>query len=318
MATIKVKIIVNELTNVLTKYDQIKVYRSDTEEGSYVEITDVSTRIDLVAGQTLYEYIDATAPAVTYWYRTSFYDTTLITPESSLSTPPIQGSDGSLIVSVQDIRDEGIDDTELSNTRALILSYGWQSWIEHMTGRWFYPKSLTMDLDGDGSRVLYLDVPIITLDELYINDDFTTPVDSEYYVVYNRTYPDDRRNPRIKLKSSSGSIYSGVTGRSFISGDQNQRVVGSFGYVEADGSAPYMIQRAIMTLIMATAELKSDSEIDQLSIGRKVEEVTDRHRVKFSDLYDQLGAWKPTGLTEVDEAIRLYRKPAYVGMARSM
>jgi hypothetical protein len=306
---------VEELTNVMTQFDQIKVYRSDTETGAYVEITGVGTRITLVAGTNLYEYIDNTAPSISYWYKTSYYHS-VSTNESSLS-PPIQGSDTALIVSLQDIRNEGIDDTELADDRALILSYGWQSWIEHMTGRWFTPKSLTMNLDGDGSRVMHLDVPIISLDELYINDDFDNTLSTDDYVVYNRSYPDDRRNPRIKLKKSSGSIYESSTERKFLAGDQNQRIVGSFGYVEEDGSAPFLIQRAIMTLIIVTTELKSDSEIDQLAVGRRVEEVTDRHRVRFADLYDEIIAWKPTGITEVDEAIRLYRKPAYIGMART-
>jgi hypothetical protein len=317
MATIKVKIVVEELSNVMIQFDQIKVYRSDVVDGSYSEITDGGTRITLVVGTTLYEYIDTTAPAATYWYKTSYYHS-ISTLESSLSAA-IQGSDSGLIISIQDIRDEDIPEDELDDARTLMLSEGWQAWMERMTGRWFSPKSMTMDLDGDGSRVMNFDVPIISVDNLYINDDFDNAVSADDYVVYNRTYPDDRRNPRIKMKrSSSGSIYTSISDRKFLVGDQNHRIEGSFGYVEEDGSAPFLIQRAIITLILATAELKGDADIDQLAIGRKTEEVTDRHRVRYSDLYDELMAWQPTGFTEVDEAIRLYRKPAYIGMARSM
>ena len=315
MATLKIKIMVDELTNVMTQFDQIKVYRSDLEAGVYVEITDVDTRVDLVAGTTLYEYIDTTAPAVTYWYKTSYYHS-VSTLESSLSAA-IQGSDVSLIVSVQDIRDEGIDTDELSNARALILSYGWQDFIEHRTGQWFSPKSLTLNLDGNGSRVMWFDIPIISIDALYINDDFDTAVDTDDYVVYNRSRPDDRRNPRIKLKKKEGSIFDFALERKFLVGDQNQRVVGSFGYVEEDGSAPFLIQRAIMTLINLTKEQKGDAEIDQLAMGRKVEEVTDRHRIEFANTYNSLAAWNPTGLAEVDEAIKMYHKPAYISSARS-
>jgi len=71
MATVKIRIRVRELSNVMTQFDQIKVYRSDTEEGTYVEITDALSRVTLVADQTVYEYIDTTAPTSSYWYKTS-------------------------------------------------------------------------------------------------------------------------------------------------------------------------------------------------------------------------------------------------------
>lgn len=316
MATIKIRFYVRELSNVLTQYDQVKVYRSDAEAGTYVEITGPGTRVVLDPAETNYEYIDATAPTPLYWYKTAYFNSVTLL-ESSMSEP-IQGSDPGLIVSLQDIRDEGLEVSELSDERALILSYGWQAWFEFRTGRWFTPKSMTLDLDGDGSRVMWLDVPIITLDELYINDDFVNAVSTDDYVVYNRSHPDDRRNPRIKLKKKSGSIYEWGSERKFLVGDQNQRLVGTFGFVEEDGSAPFMVQRAIMSLVLLTAELKSDSEIDQLAAGRRIEEVTDRHRVRFANLWDDLMAWSPTGISEVDEALKLYKKPAYIGMARAM
>ena len=56
MATIKLKFVVEELSNVLLNYDQIKVYRSTTgDAGPYSEITVPGTRVDLVSPQTLYE-----------------------------------------------------------------------------------------------------------------------------------------------------------------------------------------------------------------------------------------------------------------------
>ena len=315
MATIKIRFYVRELSNVLTQYDKVKVYRCDTETGTYIEITTPLTRITLLPTETNYEYIDSAAPTPLYWYKTSYFNSATLL-ESSLS-PAIQGSDPGLIVSLQDIRDEGLDEAELSDERALILSYGWQQWFEHVTGTWFTPKYKTLLLDGDGSRVLFLNIPIISLEELYINDDFTNMVSTDDFVVYNREHPDDRRNPRIKLKKKSGSIYEFAMERKFLVGDQNQKVVGTFGYVEEDGSAPYLVQRAIMSLILLTSELKSDSEIDQLSAGRKIEEVTDRHRIRFANLWSDIMAWKPTGIMEVDEAIRLYRRPAYIGSARA-
>jgi len=314
-ATIKVRVYVRDISNVLLKYDQVQIWRSDTEDGVYTEITDVGTRINLLAGVSNYEYIDTTAPDNTYWYRTRYYNSSTLATSDFGSAR--QGTDVGLYVSIQDIRDEGISVTELSNERALILSLGWQDWFIHMTGNWFTPKQMTIDLDGNGSRVMWLDVPIITIDSLYINDDFTNAVDTDYYTVYNRLYPDDRKNPRIKLKRRQRSVFDTSRDLIFQTGDLNQRVVGSFGYVDEDGSVPFLVQRAIMTLIVLTAELKSDGDIDQLLVGRLVEEVTDRHRVKYSDIWDEIQAWKSTGITEVDMALEHYRRPAKIDMART-
>lgn len=316
MATIKLTINVSNVDDVLLQYDQIKVYRSATEAGVYAEISGVGTRPELVSGQSEYEFLDTTAPSPLAWYKTSYYDS-VGDVESDLSSAK-QGSDPGLYVTLQDIRDEGYDDDDISDDRALVLSYGWQNWIEHMTGQWFSPKELTFDIDGNGSRVLWLNVPIISLTSLYINDDFTNELDSSYYTVYNRIRPeDDRKNPRIKLKRQSSSIFSSGSNRVFQTGDLNQRLIGTFGYVEEDGSTPFIVKRAILTLIALTMDLKSDSEIDELSSGRRIEEVTDRHRVRFANLYNEIQAWKPTGLTDVDNVLQSMRKPAFVGSPRS-
>lgn len=222
------------------------------------------------------------------------------------------------IVIVQDIRDEGLTVDDITDARIDILSAGWQQWLETRCGMWFSSKTLDMLLDGSGGRTLFLPIPIIDLTALYINEN-TTALDSSYYTVYNRYEPfDDRKNPRIKLKrSNSTDIFVGYSSSVFATGDLNQRLVGDFGYVESDGSAPYLIKRAITILIIATAELLGDSQIDQLKIGKAIEEVTDRHRVRYSDLWDELQSSMATGLTEVDEALRIYKRPIQIGMARS-
>lgn len=322
MATVKVRVRVRELDNVMTQYDKIKVYRSDTtdKEGTYSEITTALTRLDLVADVTLYEFIDTTAPTSSYWYRTSyFHSATLL--ESSLGTP-VQGVDAGLYCSLQDIRDEGIDDTELTDDRALTLINGWQSWIERMTGNIFKETEATIDFDGDGSRLLQLPLPIIEVTELYINDDFDNAVDATSYVAYTSRGPiqDDRRNPRIKLKlTSNQSIYArNLSGGIFAIGDRNQRIVGLWGYTESDGSTPEAVSRAIKILVIATKELLGDGELDQLKFGKIIEEVTDRHRIEYADLYNRLKAWSPTGISEVDLVLQAYRAPMRVTAPRPM
>lgn len=224
-------------------------------------------------------------------------------------------------VSIASIRAEGITVTELSDVRATSLILGWQAWFERMTGQFFTPKDATLDFDGDGSRLLQLPVPLITCDALYINDNFTSAIDSSQYVLYNRRGPiqDDRNNPRIKLKrTSSNSIFSAGSSSVFEVGDMNIRVDGTWGYVESDDSTPLLVSRAVMILVITTKELLGDDDIDQLKVGRVVEEVTDRHRIEYSDLYDRLHTWGATGITEVDQAIQIYRSPISVNAPRNM
>lgn len=85
---IKLKIEVDELDNVLKSFNRIKVYRSTTGiNGTYTEITTPTTLIQLQQGKDEYEYDDL-AGAITYWYKTSYYDVQTGL-ESSLSDPSL-------------------------------------------------------------------------------------------------------------------------------------------------------------------------------------------------------------------------------------
>jgi len=326
MPTIKVSFYVEDVDDVMnglptSGYDKVKVYRSDTEDGSYVEITTAPTRIDLVAGQVQYEYLDTTAVTGEEWYKTAYFNST--TSDESVQSDAIQGTDRGLYCTLQDIRDEGITVTELDDDRALILLWGWQSWFEDKTGLVFKPTDAELELDGDGSRMLLLPLPIITCDALYINDDFTNAVSTDRYAVYNKRGPlqDDRRNPHIMLKRTTGvsSIFTtSCSAGKFEIGDRNQKVVGTFGYVESDGSVPYPVKQAIKILTIVSKEYLPDGDIDQLAIGRRIEEVTDRHRIEFADLFNRLKTWSPTGITMVDDALRKYRAPMRIAAPRTM
>ena len=239
-------------------------------------------------------------------------------------------------ITVEDLRDEDISTSELSDDRAELLITYWSKWIDLMTGQFFDAREDTIYLDGDGSRLLQLPVPIIECDALYMNDNFTTAIDSSYYALYNSRGPvqDDRQNPRIKLKMGGTSIFTASSSGLFEIGDRNQKVVGTFGFVESgmlhiDGEEPgdpgtdvYItpdpVKKAVKILVNITKDYMSDDDIEQLKVGRLVEEVTDRHRATYSDTYDRLSAWNPTGITEVDLVIRQYRRPLIVTAPRTM
>ena len=86
---VRIVIKIDNLNLVLRSYNQIKVYRSDTVDGTYTEITTPTTRIPITVSSTLYDYYD---DAESKWYRYSFYSSSTAT-ESSQSMAFQAGSE---------------------------------------------------------------------------------------------------------------------------------------------------------------------------------------------------------------------------------
>lgn len=235
---------------------------------------------------------------------------------------------GPLYVSVEDIRTAGMPATQATDAQVEEAIRAAQATLERATRQWFLPRDLTLRLDGNNSDTLLLPVPIIDIEYLKINDS-SQPLDTDCYVVYNgRSFPDDRQNPRIKLKRSGGSIYSGPAGfgqpLTFIKGTQNQEIKGTFGYIEEDGTPPLLIQKATRKLAiqyLTSPEYVAPGETapqapPQGQSGQVMRETTDGHSVaytfvKFGDVRAGL-----SGLTmdrEVLDIIRLYKSP--IGIA---
>jgi hypothetical protein len=84
----RVSVQVDNISLVLSTYDQIKVYRADSETGSYLEITDVDTRIVMYAEYSTYFYDDSTGTS-SHWYKTSYYNSS--TTDESPKSDPIEG-----------------------------------------------------------------------------------------------------------------------------------------------------------------------------------------------------------------------------------
>lgn len=327
MATIRVTITVEDIADTLTLFDKIKVYRSTTGEGGpYSELTGVGTRIDLVAGQSVYEYVDG-AGDPDYWYKSSFFNS-VSSAESSLSAA-IQGSEDPLYIDVDDLRDEGLTIAAGSadEARALKRIRTWQQFIENETGLFFIPRQLTLELDGRGTNLLQLAIPIISVSALYVNDDFDTALDAEYYEAYTgrggEDGRDDRRNPRIKLITAETSIFAGTgplgkTNAIFEIGEKNQRVEGSFGFVEPGGCTPEPIKYALTKLVIRTYQPLGTSGAGGAPGGPMIEEETDRHRRKWADPFTGNKTFSTTGDPEVDRILAKYRRPMIVKGPRTM
>jgi hypothetical protein len=70
---VRVQIDVDKISYVLEYYNRIKIYRADSEAGSYVEITDETTRIEIIPEKTQYFFNDDTGTS-SNWYKSSYYN----------------------------------------------------------------------------------------------------------------------------------------------------------------------------------------------------------------------------------------------------
>jgi len=322
MATIKLTVTVEKLDNVLTLFDVMKVYRAAVVGGPYLEITAPGTRVALVAGQTVYTFDDVAGDPAFYYKTSYFHETTLL--ESSLSDP-IQGDADALYVSIGDIRGEGVPAT-VSDARILEGIQTWQAFVDRTCRQWFVPRQMTWDLDGNGTTLLQLPVPIVSVSALYMNGDFSAAVAPEAFVVYNgrgESGRDDRKNPRVKLVSAETNIFEGVGPVqrnlfTFRVGEKNQRLVGSFGFIEPDGSTPALIKYAIRKLVVRSVRPLWSTGGGASPAGPMIEEETDRHRRKWSDASVASKVWTTTGDPEIDQILATYRAPLAMRAPRTM
>lgn len=323
MAAIKLRMIVNELDNVLTQFDEIKVYRSTTgEAGPYSEITGPGTRVPMVAGTTLYEYIDA-AGDPSYWYRFAYYNS--VTAAEGTASTPIQGEGvEGRYCTIQDLRDEGVTDPPFDDARVSAAILVASQLIEAFTGRWFEPRSLDFHIDGTGKRSIHFDQPIIEVTELYVDEVAYEITDN--IAIYNRHIsegllePDDRENPRLELiyPLDSSVYYRTADLRVFPGGQQNVRIVGTFGYTDPDGTAsgktPDLIRHACKLLAIRNLPLKGAAVtgVPSSMLWRVSEMKTRDQTIKFTAANAanlgraSMGLY--TGDPEIDQILLRYRR----------
>lgn len=312
MSVIKVKWVVDELANVMSQFDVQKVYWSATEAGVYAEATDPSTRVAFAAGQTLY-YFDHLSGDPSYWYKVSYYNT--VTLQESDPSDPFQASAAGGYTTLEAVRAAGITVSQASDAAVLEQIVMWSQFMDRACKQWFEPRYLDIKVDGNGARILWLQVPIIGIDELYMNADWVNAVDASYYEVYNNLgdgVSDDRRNPRIGLSDTmSQSIFTAVSSRDlFVEGKKNQRVKGTFGFVEPDGSTPGLISRATLKMVVKILGSGSISPTPSPA-GSIVSETTDGHTIRYGSIIgtQKAGTIGITGDPEVEGIIQLYRAP---------
>ena len=229
-------------------------------------------------------------------------------------------------VTVQQVRDAGLTVAMIPDDAVVQASIEmWQAFLERACRQWFEERAATLEVDGTDSDTIHFPVPVITITELNLNNS-ADALSSDYYRVYNNrtSYPDDRNNPRVKLigPDSSRDIYNqpmAFGALRFRKGRQNQRIVGTWGYTEADGSTPLLIQRALILLVIEKvspilAGPGGPAVPPVVPTGLLVEERTDDHSRKWqaaggSTKARPAGLLGITGNPEVLRIIQLYKAP---------
>jgi hypothetical protein len=228
---------------------------------------------------------------------------------------------------------EGFADDPPTDAQIDELILEWQAFIEAATGQFFDERELEYHLDGSGSDLLQLPVPIISIEWIKINESTENLPDDEFAVYAGRQTPnDDRSNPRVKLKPHRPTIFSDPeyysgrgpigTRRTFVQGSLNQKVKGKFGYLEPDDSTPPLILKALRRLVLRDSVRISEGGYPSGGsggaggTGTKIEEWTDGHKIKWADPGVAPVTANSTGDAEVDRILKMYRKPFAMGGAR--
>lgn len=233
-------------------------------------------------------------------------------------------------VTVQEVRAEGAP-AAISNSRISAAINRWQQFIERACRQFFDVRSATVELDGNDTDTLFMNVPIVTVTGLYINSDFTNVLPADRYVAFTQRGPveDDRRNPKIKILRTgrffdSPRNFSGPP--AFLKGVRNQRIVGTFGFTEPDGSTPLLIKRALIKLVLKELALSGSTGLmaevtaEPGPAGAVVRELTDGHEIDYADhtfAPDRVGLSIVTQDAEITAILDLYRGPIIVGVPGS-
>lgn len=198
---------------------------------------------------------------------------------------------------IEDIRKEGISadhapDSRLENLIELATAY-----IDGITGQWFEPRAMTITLDGNDGKILFLPIFPIETTSLKVNGKLIND-----YMVYNRFFPDDRRNPKIYRETC------------WPKGRQNVSIEGIWGFVDKKGTnymTPAMIKQVAKRLVIREIPVLGDSEgQEERKRVRIVSETTDGHSYTLARLTSTL---EFTGDPDIDEVLALYRAPIAVG-----
>ena len=223
------------------------------------------------------------------------------------------------------VRSEGLTALQADDARVEELIEEAQTYIELACRQFFRPERQVIKLDGTHSERLFLNLPIVGVDEVRANRSTASASQASLAVNFARIdrqvpvtiKPDPRRNPSISYRASD-SIYSGTypAGATpvFVAGRLNQVVEGVFGFLEANGRVPKLIQRAALLLVYRTAVRFTVGSVAEPA-GPMTSKTVDRHSVSFANTGAASVSRALARSKEVQEIIAAYRAPVGLGAA---
>lgn len=228
----------------------VQVYPTVLGNRASVSLLACPTGDKLGTGHYVARYTADLAPTLGRYEIRWFIKLTLSSGEQTYSEefeiiPAVAAGSAINYASVTDMRNEGVDPTIYSDARVSAALNMASRTIERITRRWFYPKALELDLDGDDTSQLFLGFPIIAVSSI---TQLTDAIDLVNDVkIYNRhitqglTNPDDRESPRIQFVGPSPAVrHLGGFGRArqwLKRPPQSIHIVGVFGYTDPAGSS---------------------------------------------------------------------------------
>jgi hypothetical protein len=211
-----------------------------------------------------------------------------------------------MYATVADLRAEGVTDEMASSERLASALAEASAAIDRVTGWFFEPRSLTLQLDGRGTSTIDLPVPPIRLHRIAVGGvDFAldeldvegAPV-QPWFVA-----PTLRLKRGLRFPHAAGAVLA----------------EGLWGYTEADGSeegrTPYPIRRATMLLALTLLPKvgEGDGGAELRNRWRLVEESTRDQSYRLAPM--DANVEPITGDPVVDRLISLYRRPTGLGAA---
>lgn len=323
--------------DVTTPGTPIQVYPGSGRQAVNLALCPTGEKIS--TGRFVAEYTPPITELIGTHIIVWYFKLTLASPEQSFSEefevlPEVTGSTSTGYCTIQDLRDEGVTISQASDDRLQVLIARASRRIDLYTGRWFEPRAKTYLLDGKGGRSLMLGNPIISVSEIKLVSDDTTPdfedVDLGDVKIYNRHIsqellnPDDRENPRIDLvefdrrfENPSHGFHQDV----WPEGTQNVEVTGVFGYTDPDGTptgrTPEPIKEACMLLIIRfmLSGLANADDVDQKWRVRRYKTRDQEIEYQDANKLGSAGYGVFSGDPEIDRLVAAYVRPPEMGAA---
>ena len=178
--------------------------------------------------------------------------------------------------SVEDLRNEGLDDTDEKLSELVELSC---DFIDRITGQFFEQRELLLTFDGRGGQNFPLPYPLIEASEILCDDEVIT----DFVIYHNANYPKLYREAK------------------WPKGIQNIKISGTWGYEVT----PAPIKRIAIKLAMYYFPSLSDAAAqDELAVkGLITSETTDGHSYSLANVDTSSLI---TGDKEIDDVLKFY------------